>query len=162
MESKQMQRSTFWSRNFNLQEPFCDKDGLYNGCLAPPEQARILYWMSWWGMITGLIGIWYGYRWLGTSVCIGSLFAQLYWHHPSYSWRRTVDIAWVQFLIWSHLWVALGSSQALLNALIQLFGALSYGVSWYFTKKGETWSATFAHTLVHVCANTSLFILYTS
>jgi hypothetical protein len=155
-------KETFWSRNFGLQEQFADKDGLYNGCLNSPEQARILMYMSFWGFITGLTGIYYNYKWLGLSCAIGSIFAMIYWYRPCYSWRRTLDITWVQFLIWSHLWVAIGTSQMIPYIIIQIFGAICYVISWIFMKYGDSWGSLFSHAMVHVCANTSLLLLYTS
>ncbi len=155
-------KETFWSRNFGLIEESCDKDGLYDGRICPSTQATFLYWMSWWGFATGIIGIWKGYPWLGAGVCVGSIFAQMYWLDPTFSWRRTLDMTWVQLLIWSHLWVALGSSQLITYVIIQVIGAICYGISWYFTKIGESWSAAIAHVAIHACANISLLILYFS
>ena len=154
--------TTFLDRYFGLTEPMCDDDGLYDGCLAPPDQATFLYWMSWMGMVTGLIGMWNGYTYLGAGTCIGSVFAQMYWSNPTYSWRRTLDMSWVQLLIWTHLWVALGSSQVILYVLIQILGAISYFVSWMFLRQGHSWAGTFTHALIHLCANVSLLLLYTS
>lgn len=152
----------FLSRNFGLIEPMCDKDGLYNGCLAPPDQAKTLYYMSWLGAASGLVGVYYGHTWLGLGTIIGSVLAQLYWTHPSFSWRRILDMTWVQVLIWSHLWFAVGSPVFVTYAIIQLLGASCYGISWYLLKQGNnSWAATFFHSLVHVAANTSLLILYT-
>jgi len=157
------QPPTFFSSTFGLKEPICDADGLYNGCLAPPEQARILYYMSWVGGATGLVGIYYGHYWLGLGTFIGSIFAQLYWQNPTFSCRRTVDMVWLQVLIWTHLWVAAGSPVFLLYAIIQIFGVIAYAISWYLIKQGNnSWGATFFHFLVHLAADTSLLILYTA
>ena len=147
---------------FGLEEPICDKDGLYDGCIVPREQAAILYWMTWLGAITGPIGIWNGYTWLGTGTSIGVIVAQGYWSNPTYSWRRTLDIACVQVLLWAHIWVSLSSSQAVLYNLIIAFGGVSYVVGWIFTRRGQSWAGTFAHCIVHVCGQGGATILYLS
>ena len=158
-----MSIETFFSRNFGLVEPMCDADGLYSGCIAPPQQAQILYYMSWLGTATGLVGIYYGHTWLGIGTVIGSIFAQLYWSNPTFSWRRLLDMAWVQLLIWTHLWAAVGSPVFVTYVIIQILGASSYAASWYLKKQGNnSWGATFFHSLVHVAANSSLLVLYTA
>lgn len=150
------------SRIFGIEEPICDEDGLYEGCLTPPEQARILYWLSWFGLLSGAIGIYKGYRWLGLSVCIGAVFAQLFWARPTYSWRRILDIVWVQVIIWSHMWFAVGSPVFFLYCCIQILGAAAYALSWYLITIGETWASTLAHAIMHCCANGSMLVLYLS
>jgi hypothetical protein len=157
-----MLTDSFLSRNFGLIEPMCDKDGLYNGCLMPSEQSRIIFYISCISTVTGIIGIYYGHTWLGLTTIIGSLFGQFYWQNPTISLRRILDMAWVQLAIWSHLWFAVGSPVFVTYAIIQFLGSASYGISWYLTKQGNSsWAATFFHSLVHIAANSSLLILYT-
>lgn len=157
-----MSVQTFFSRNFGLVEPMCDADGLYNDCLTPPQQAKIIYRVSWLSAVTGIVGIYYGYRWLGFFTIIGSIIAQLYWSNPTYSFRRTIDMISVQVLLWSHMWFAFGTPIFILYAAIQLLGALAYAVSWILDKQGSIWAATFSHVVVHICTNISLLLLYTA
>lgn len=155
-------KKTLLNRLFGLEEPKCDEDGLYNGCISAPEHARILYWLSLIGLVSGIIGIWRGYMWLGLGVCVGSIIAQMYWSHPTYSWRRTLDIIWIQILIWSHLLVAFNSPVWLAYCIIQMVGAIAYGISWYCISVGEVWASTISHAFMHICANSSLCLLYLS
>lgn len=152
----------FFSRYFGLEEPMCDADGLYSGCPVAPPQAKIIYWISWLSAVTGVVGIYYGFKWLGFFTIIGSIIAQLYWSHPTYSSRRTIDIISVQALLWSHMWFAFGTPIFILYAAIQLLGTLAYAVSWVLDKQGSTWAATFSHVVVHICTNISLLLLYTA
>ena len=158
-----MSSQTFLYRNFGLKEPVCDADGLYNGCLASPQQARIISYTAWLLGTTGIIGMYYGYRWLGLCTTIGAILGQLYWHNPTYSWRRTIDMAWAQLLLWGHLWVAVESPIFFTYGIIQILGIASYFVGWYFTKRGNSsWIATFFHILLHIAANASFLLLYTA
>ena len=111
-------------------------------------------------MFTGLVGIWNGWRWAGAGVCVGSLIAQLYWSDPTFSWRRNLDLAWIQILIWSHVYLAWASPVFWIYAAIQAAGVAFYGASWYYVKKRKAWPGTLTHVGVHACANLSLMILY--
>lgn len=155
-------KETFFSRNFGLLEPFADSDSLYDGCLCPSNQAQILYWASYFGLATGLVGIYYNYRLLGLGTMIGSFIAQMYWLKPSFGWRRNLDIFWIQVLIWLHLYKAIYSPSVILYCGIQAFGVLCYAISWWFHKIGVSWGATIFHILLHFCAQSSLLVLYTS
>jgi hypothetical protein len=153
-------KDTLLYRIFGLAEPYCDDDGYYNGRICPSDQARLLYWFSWIGMFTGIVGILNGWHWTGLGVCIGSLFAQMYWTDPTFSWRRTLDISWIQVLIWSHLAMAWYSPAFWKYVIIQLAGVGLFITSWWFVMGGSSWVATLTHAAVHLCANGSLLLLY--
>ena len=134
------------------------------GWLATPEQARFLWLLSWWGLATGAVGLWSGrWAWHGAGVIVGSVFARAYWRRPVRGWRRTVDMTWVQLLIWTHLWSVLWGEPA--DVIVpyvgtQMAGAAAYGVSWWFLDRGWMWSAALCHAAVHAAANLSLLFLY--
>lgn len=151
---------TFLARTLGLREPACDPDGTYSGFIAPRDQAEVLYWLSWWGALTGIIGIFRGWRWTGAAVCIGSLFAQMYWTVPKDGWQRALDMGWIQVLIWSHLWLAWQSPIFWIYVLIQAIGVGFYFLSWWFIKIQSSWAATITHGAVHACANISVAALY--
>lgn len=157
-----MPRETFLTRHFGFIEPECDEDGLFGGCLVSKSQSKLLHWVSRLSMVTGIVGVLNGYVWLGSGTILGGIFGGNYWIDPKYSWRRTIDISWVQLMMWSHLWAAFSSPQMVPYYVIQLIGSVLYGISWYLHKMGDSWGSTFMHTLVHVCANSSLLLLYTS
>jgi hypothetical protein len=128
--------------------------------IATPAQARLLYYLSEMGFITGTAGILNGKVGLGAGVCVGSYLAQNYWRDPQYDWRRIVDMAWIQLLIWSHLWYVCRSQVLVPYLGIQSLGVLFYAVSWYHLKRGQLWRATLYHGAVHLCANGSLMLYY--
>ncbi len=113
-------------------------------------------------MATGLVGVWNGWFWTGLGTCVGSVFAQLYWSDPTFSWRRTLDITWIQVLIWSHLVLAWFSPVFWKYVAIQITGVCFFGLSWWFMLAGSSWAATLTHAAVHICADVSLLLLYLS
>jgi hypothetical protein len=130
-------------------------------CLAPPDYAQRMVVLSQIALLTGIIGIAYGWTWCGIGVCIGSFISQLYWSNPTlFSWRRMLDIAWVQILIWTHVIAAWNSAIFLPYALIQLVGVGFFCMSWNWQTHDRVWEATVTHACVHLCANISLCILY--
>ncbi len=91
---------------------------------------------------------------------MGAMFALLYWNRPTYSWRRNLDIAWIQLLLWTHVWYALQSSVAIPYFFIQSAGVVAYGMSWYYQVNAKAMASVKAHAIVHVCANLSVILLY--
>jgi len=126
------------------------------------EPARVLFYLSSLGFFTGLVGYFYEKPVLGISVCIGSLFAMNYWRNPVYGWRRSLDMMWVQYLIWLHLYYVLKSPVKQTYFLIQCQGVVFYCVSWYYLKLNKLWMSTICHGGVHLCANISLLLFYMS
>jgi hypothetical protein len=139
----------------------CDEDGLYDGgLLVPADHAVVLRTLSEGALLTAVIGLLTGNRYLAWGTCFGSFVAQQYWSEPRYSWTRNLDIACVLSLIVAHWWAAWGSSAALVFYTMQVFGMAMYCVSWYFALKRQAVPATLAHVVVHVVANTSVILLY--
>ena len=130
--------------------------------VLPLDQVKVLYDLSKLGLLTGTIGILCGFPGLGTGVCIGSVFAQLYWADPVYGWRRTLDMAWVQLLIWSHLWAVWGTPAHAIYLAIQALGVAFYAGSWVLQTSGWTRTSIGCHAAVHLCANLSLLFFYLS
>ena len=132
--------------------------------LATVNQAQFLWWLSWWGLGTGAVGLWSGRWWLhGMGVALGSVFARAYWRRPVRGWRRNLDMVWIQLLIWTHLWSVLTGEPVGVAAAyvgIQAAGAALYGVSWWFLAQGRLLEATACHAGVHAAANLSLLFLY--
>lgn len=144
-----------------FKEPEADADGLHNGCLHSPVQSRLIQSMSWWAVGTALQGIIQGKPVLGTGVLIGSVIAYSYWARPCFGWRRTLDMIWIQVLLWPHLYYGWYSPVRTLYYSISAFGAVSYGLSWWcFLKRRSSWASTIAHMMLTACANLSLTVLY--
>ena len=142
--------------------PDADADGLYVGRLHPPEQSRIIQAMSWWGFGTGILGITHGKAPMGVCVMIGSGIASMYWAKPTYGFRRRLDMAWVQFLMWWHLIAGFYSPARATYYTITGLGVASYIISWGLMLRGYTWAAIYMHMLLTACANLSVTVLYTN
>lgn len=67
--------------------------------------------------------------------------------------RRTIDMTWVQILLWPHLFYAWWSPVR----------SIYYGISmasWALMRRGDTRGAMIAHMILTACANLSLTVLY--
>lgn len=124
------------------------------------DQSKLVQGMAWWGLGTGIQGILQGKVLLGSGVSLGALIAFCYWWKPCPGWRRTLDMAWIQGLLWTHAYSALSSPVRTLYFSIQALGALLYCLGWVFLNRGDTWMATFLHMGLTACANLSLNVLY--
>lgn len=141
--------------------------------LIPKTYSKTIYKLSYLSIFTGLYGCYNGKPMLGTSVIVGSFIAQNYWRNPTRGLRRNIDILWIQFLICLHTYYVLQSHIRLLYFLIQLNGILFYTTSWYHLRKipytqsyiemDTLYSkSTVCHCMVHLCANLSLLIYYST
>ena len=126
--------------------------------VLPLEQAAVLVEFSKLGLFSGTVGILCGFPFLGGGVCLGSLIAQTYWSNPVYGWMRTLDMSWIQVLIWSHLSAVWGTPAFPVYAVIQLLGVLLYWLSWVY--HSVPWVNAYLHAGVHLCANVSLLFFY--
>lgn len=124
------------------------------------EESRTIQAMSWWAVGTGLLGISHGKTLSGVGVLIGAAFAANYWKRPTFGWRRTLDMAWVQLLLWPHLYYGWWSPARNAYYGISAAGAVFYGISWLLMRAGRTREAMIAHMLLTACANLSLTVLY--
>ncbi len=154
-------KETFLSRNFNLQEPDCkDEDGTFNGLICPKEQADLLKKTNFLAAVSGSIALYRGYYDLAFVCYGGALVGYLYWSNPTQSWRRMLDIGFIQFALWWHFYRSFGAENFFVYVLLTSIGAACFTLGWIFFKLEETWAGTISHSLVHVFANLGLIILY--
>ena len=130
--------------------------------ILPRNQSNLLYCISFVGFVTGTIGCFNGKHGLGTIVYIAASLGVNYWRKPVYGWRRTLDMTWLQIGILIHCYYAWFTRIRYIYYFIQVNGVLYYGLSWYFYNKNAMWRSTLCHSVVHLCANTSLLLLYSN
>jgi hypothetical protein len=145
-----------------LKEPDVDADGLYNGLIMPPEQHWILWGCSVFAIGTAtyaLIREMYDSAFISYCIAFTSLN---YWRRPMYCWRRNVDILCVSGgLVYHIIYKANYSEFRAIYFTIVAVGICAYGLSVY-THKKSSWISTFFHVIVHICANLSHCILFSS
>lgn len=95
--------------SFGLVDVPPDADGLYDGLVLPREQYMYIWWLAWLSFVSGIVAVARGY----TDLCFVPfgvwLTSILYWYKPDYSWRRYVDMAWVQCALWYQVYRAVGA-----------------------------------------------------
>jgi hypothetical protein len=154
-------KETFLSRNFNLQEPDCkDEDGTFNGLICPKEQGDLLKKTISLAVLTGSIALYKGYYDFAFIGFGGALTGYLYWSNPTKSWRRTLDIVFIQSGILWHFYRSFGAENFFGYILITSIGIVFYFLGWLFFILEETWAGTLSHVLVHIFGAFSLITLY--
>ena len=83
----------------------------------------------------------------------------LYWYHPTYSWRRTVDMAVVTTTVIYQSYRAANSENANAYFPVMSMAILSYLAGVHYDKKDKYVSMCF-HAGVHIFANIALTIVY--
>ena len=82
-----------------------------------------------------------------------------YWSDPLLtSWRRMVDIAWIQLTLWTFVWKARNAEYRLPFYSLVVIGALIYPIGWLAHE--SPWYSAFAHALVHILGESSSLILF--
>ena len=86
----------------------------------------------------------------------------IYWYNPnSDSWRKTLDVTYVKFALFYNIIRAYNSEYYVLYYIILFIGLCFYPLGIYLYNKQMYWESTYAHSMVHIIANISNFILYT-
>jgi hypothetical protein len=154
-------KDTFLYRSFGLCEPMSpDPDGTYEGLICPPDQARMCWYISWLTLASVAVALYYRHYDLAALAVIGLITSLLYWHAPTYSWRRNLDIIVVQICLWWHVHRAMNAENKIPYFILVGIGGLAFMAGWVLFSMGSTWAGTLAHLLVHIMANVSNISLY--
>ena len=147
---------------FDLNEPETgpDKDGLYNGLICPAEQAEYVFCISWLSLLSASYGLVRGYYDTAAAPIGVWLTSILYWHNPTDSWRRTIDMSYVTAGTLYTSYKAIGAEKMVGFYVFASLGSLLYYSGWHFHKKGCTWGGTFCQCGVHICAFLANMWLY--
>lgn len=84
----------------------------------------------------------------------------LYWHNPTNSWRRYLDIVVVNICVLYQFFLANKSNYATLYYIITCIGLCFYPIGIYYYKKKNYWMSTYSHILLHFFANIANILLY--
>lgn len=85
-----------------------------------------------------------------------------YWRHPDYSWRRYVDIIFVNFALIYQTYYAFSHTAEHLDIALVFMGAAAqfylFGIYFYIMKR--YWLSAYFHGGLHLFANISNIVLY--
>jgi len=136
-----------------------DEDGLYNGLILPKSHSNYLFCTSCLSLVSGLFGLYkkqYKFVIYPLSVFVASVN---YWRHPVNNWRRRIDQTFATFSIISQTINAIGMPNYNPYLITMSSATICYPLGYYFQHKYLPMS-TFCHSLIHIVANVSNFILY--
>ncbi len=83
-----------------------------------------------------------------------------YWRHPTYGWRRTLDVTYVIFAFLFMLVVAYYASHGSRYYIIITLAALCYPLSHYFHNNNQQYMGTLMHSYIHILGNLGLFVIF--
>jgi hypothetical protein len=141
-----------------LEDCEVDEDGRFNGLAFPPQQSALIWRLSWLSLFSGLYAFSRGHYdlcFVPLGVWITSL---LFWSKPDLSWRRILDIVYVQVSLWYQIWRATSAQYAFEFYTFTIIGMLCFLFS--LTQKKSAWTSALLHAFVHILGNTGNVILY--
>jgi len=135
---------------------------LENKCILYPNQYKLIYNVSFISLFTCVYAIIRGHN----NLCIvpGGVFLTSinYWKKPTNSWRRYIDIGYVNLALIYQCIMAYTFTYARIYYITVCIALSLYPISIYYYNKQKYWYSTYAHCMVHIIANISNFILYSS
>ena len=133
-----------------------------DGCILYPEQCTFLCKISILSLIASLYAIYKEYYELAVIPFGVFLTSIIYLYNPiPDSWRKTLDVTYVKFALFYNIIRAYNSEYYVLYYIILFIGLCFYPLGIYLYNKQMYWESTYAHSMVHIIANISNFILYT-
>ena len=138
-----------------------DEDGLYNGHVSPPSHSLFFWSLAWIGLISGIYALFVGYYDL-SLVPLGIWLTSInYWRRPVLtSWRRYIDIGYVNIALFYQLFRARFAEHAIIYYSVTVVTLLFFPLSWYLHNRKLIVIATLCHGMVHILGNVGNFILY--
>ena len=132
-----------------------------NGCVLHPTQCALIRKMS----ILSLLSATYAFYKSHYDLVLvpGGIFVTtlIYWKNPRYdSWKRIVDITYVNLGLLYQLIRAYNSEHHKLYYTIIFASLFFYPISFYYYNKKLYWYSTYAHIMLHIGANISNLVLY--
>ena len=132
-----------------------------DGCILYPEQCHFLCKISISSLITSLYALYKDYYELAVIHFGVFLTSILYWYKPiPTSWRKTLDVTYVKFALFYTIIRAYNSEYYILYYITISISLCFYPLGIYLYNKKLYWESTYAHSMLHIIANISNFILY--
>jgi hypothetical protein len=127
-----------------------------------PEQYNLIWRVSWLSLISTIYAL---YRKHYELVIVpGGIFITSinYWRKPDYSWRRYVDMIYVQFALHYQNIKAYNMEYAKIYYVLIFVSIIWFFIGIYYYKKNDHWKSTYCHLMLHIMANIGNLILYCS
>jgi hypothetical protein len=127
---------------------------------APPEYAHMILQVAPLSFTSGMYALYVGHP---IDIAVVPLAVGcttiLYWYHPTYSWRRTLDMAVVSSTCAYQSYRAFYAEYASAYFPVMSLAILSYLVGLHYDKK-DKYAAMCFHAGVHIFANIALLVVY--
>lgn len=132
---------------------------MQDGLIVPRSHANIIWAAAWLSFVSGVYAVSRNYYHL-CFVPFGVWFTSiLYWTHPTYGWRRNLDMAWVACSLIYQSYCAIGSENVVAYFVIMFFAVLSYPIGNHCYNT-NSWLGIMWHSFIHILGNVANFILY--
>ena len=144
----------------NINKPY--KELTEDGCILYPEQCTFLCKISIVSLIASLYAVYKEHYELALIPFGVFLTSIIYWYNPTPdTWRKTLDVTYVKFALFYNIIRAYNSEYYTLYYITIIISLCFYPLGIYLYNKKMYWESTYAHSMVHIIANISNFILYT-
>lgn len=141
------------------EEP-CEK-GLYNGLTSPRHHANLMLCVSLFCLPASFFAIYKEHYDLALVPFGVFLTSVNYWRHPTYGWRRNVDMFYVIAGLSWQIHRSTGFENGNLYCVL-LFTAMSFYPLSLRVHTRSMWLSTIFHSMIHIMGNVSNIVLYSS
>ena len=125
------------------------------------HHSQWIYYIGWISFIISLIGFYNGYYDTAFMVLSGFLTCINYWRHPTYGFRRNLDITVTIIVVSYNLLSVLYCQKAYLYHIIGLTAAGLYFLGKIFYNKKYVGISTLLHCKAHIGAILCNYLLFT-
>ena len=125
------------------------------------NQYVYLWHLSWLAYYNGLYSAYREQPWYIVVCPFGVWLTSInYWRKPDYSWRRYVDISYVQCSLVYQVYRATRSQYMYQYYSLTLFAIYLFFLGVHYYKENKHWHSTYAHCGLHIFANIACVFLY--
>jgi len=133
---------------------------LKNGCILYDEQCRFIYKVSFLSVFSALYALYKRHYDMALVPAGVFLTSVNYWRKPDYSWRRYVDMSCVTVSLSYQMFRAYKSENAKMYYFLVFLSICSFEIAKYYYRRKLYWHSAYAHSMLHIIANLSNFVLY--
>ena len=123
------------------------------------HHSQWIYYLGWVSFVNSLIGFYNGYYDTAFMIFSGFCTCINYWRHPTYGFRRNLDIIVTSIVVSYNLFSVIYCKNAYLFHIIGLSAVGLYFISKYTRNKS---TSAFLHCMAHVGAILCNYLLFTN